>query len=204
MNYALVVSKYNENVDWLRAFEPANVMLYDKSANPIGIPRPNVGRESETYLYYILTHYDELPEYIVFLQGNPFDHMSGVSAETFRRQLEELLQTRPPATLPLFAQLREEDATKWPRLRVREHYESLFATACAPTIQFAAGCQYIVPRHEILKNSRELYTRLYNMICKGETLREDPHTQTPQTPFDSEAMCPWGFERFAYLLFTHR
>jgi hypothetical protein len=35
---------------------------------------PNVGREGHTYLHYIVQHYNSLPEHVVFLQGDPFDH----------------------------------------------------------------------------------------------------------------------------------
>ena len=35
---------------------------------------PNVGRESHTILHYIIEHYDNLPEIVVFLQGRIDDH----------------------------------------------------------------------------------------------------------------------------------
>lgn len=34
----------------------------------------NIGRETHTYLRYIIGHYDVIPEAIVFTQGNPFPH----------------------------------------------------------------------------------------------------------------------------------
>ncbi len=39
-------------------------------------PSPNVaeGRETHTYLTYILEHYDNLPEWVVFTQGVPAQH----------------------------------------------------------------------------------------------------------------------------------
>jgi len=35
---------------------------------------PNVGRESETYLHYIITNYDSLPDVVVFTQARISDH----------------------------------------------------------------------------------------------------------------------------------
>jgi hypothetical protein len=34
----------------------------------------NVGREGHTYYKYICDNYDNLKDYTIFLQGNPFDH----------------------------------------------------------------------------------------------------------------------------------
>lgn len=35
----------------------------------------NVGRETHTYLHYIITNYDNLPDVIVFTQGRILDHI---------------------------------------------------------------------------------------------------------------------------------
>jgi len=63
----LVIAKYKEDISWSNGLDRK---VYDKSN---GIP--NIGRESETYIRYILEHYDNLPNVISFCQGNPFDHV---------------------------------------------------------------------------------------------------------------------------------
>lgn len=69
-----VVSKYREDLSWVRDLSyPATI--YDKSGQGPGISLPNVGRESHTYLTHILRRYDDLPDYTVFLQADPFKHM---------------------------------------------------------------------------------------------------------------------------------
>ena len=72
--FELVISKFRENTDWTKQINP-NIAItiynkYDKSE----IELPNVGREAHTYLYHIITRYDNLSEFTCFLQGDPFPH----------------------------------------------------------------------------------------------------------------------------------
>lgn len=77
LSYKIVVARYNENIQWLN-YVNDHCIIYNKGP-PLGlpneIPRPNIGRESETYLHYIITHYDNLPDIVVFTQGNISDHL---------------------------------------------------------------------------------------------------------------------------------
>ena len=76
MSYKIIVARYNENIDWLNS-EMVNCIIYNKG-NKLNIeneiPLENLGRESETYLHYIITNYDNLPEVVVFTQANISDH----------------------------------------------------------------------------------------------------------------------------------
>ena len=77
--YEIIASRYNEDIDWLLN-EKENLKLYNKG-HPIKdfktIKLPNVGRESDTYLNYIISNYNYLPEICIFTQGNINDHHSG-------------------------------------------------------------------------------------------------------------------------------
>ena len=76
MSYKIIVSRYNENIEWLNN-EMQNCIIYNKG-NKLNIDNEiiieNVGRESETYLHYIITNYDNLPDIIVFTQAKIADH----------------------------------------------------------------------------------------------------------------------------------
>lgn len=76
----IIVSRYNENVDWTRQF--ANVLIYNKGTELTGfsnvINLDNVGKEGHTYYKYIYDNYDNLEDYTIFLQGNPFDHSPNI------------------------------------------------------------------------------------------------------------------------------
>ena len=76
MSYKIIVARYNENIEWL-ASEMENCLIYNKGSklnikNEILIE--NVGRESETYLQYVITNYDNLPDVVVFTQARISDH----------------------------------------------------------------------------------------------------------------------------------
>ena len=80
VNVHIVVSRYAEDVAWLRAMPGTEVTIYDKGgpgnelahvpANARRVPLPNVGREGHTYLHHIITQYDNLADVTVFLPAS--------------------------------------------------------------------------------------------------------------------------------------
>ena len=79
INMDLVISRYNENLDWINKLpirDDINIVIYNKGQyiDKDNILLKNVGREAHTYITYILDNFDCLPNYVCFLQGNPFDH----------------------------------------------------------------------------------------------------------------------------------
>jgi len=83
----IVLTRYNENIDWLRYIINFvdHIFIYNKGENEnffkifnlndnihkITIQRlPNVGRIDHTLVYFILEHWDNLPEKIVNLPGS--------------------------------------------------------------------------------------------------------------------------------------
>lgn len=106
--YKLIVAKYKEDIGWIRFFDRDNIIIYDKSDNPVpdSIPRPNIGRESETFLHYIIENYDNLCDVTIFVQGNPFEHMDKtVTPELFPVFIDSFLQIGLLQTTPLFIYL---------------------------------------------------------------------------------------------------
>ena len=76
MSYKIIVARYNENIDWLSS-DMSNCIIYNKGdkldiENEIFLE--NVGRESDTYLHYIITNYNNLPDVVVFTQARISDH----------------------------------------------------------------------------------------------------------------------------------
>lgn len=78
-SYKIIVSRYNESIDWLNS-EINNCIIYNKGEK-LGINNEimckNVGRESETYLQYIINNYPNFPDIVVFTQANITDHRNG-------------------------------------------------------------------------------------------------------------------------------
>lgn len=80
MNYCIVVARYNEDLEWTKQF--LNVIVYNKGTSLTNnfnqILLNNVGREGHTYYKHIYDNYDNLEDYTIFLQGNPFDHSPNI------------------------------------------------------------------------------------------------------------------------------
>ena len=84
--FQIVVSRYLEDISWLNFFsgkEEFEILIYNKGEKLDGIfPKnfkiieiENIGRESHTYLHYLIDNYNSLPEKIIFTQGDPRDHV---------------------------------------------------------------------------------------------------------------------------------
>ena len=80
MSFKIIIARYCENVEWSKQF--SNVIIYNKGTpldngyNEVFLN--NVGREGHTYYKYIYDNYENLEDYTVFLQGNPFDHSPNI------------------------------------------------------------------------------------------------------------------------------
>lgn len=198
-SYKVVVAKYKENIDWIECLDKTNVVIYDKSDSPIenSIPLKNIGREGETFLYHILEHYDNLPDYTLFVQGIPFDHMSGINPQNFQSEIYKLINEKPD-TKPLFTSL-YIDPDFLPGLNVKEYYEFLFNESCPEIIHYAGGSQYIVPKHRILQRPKSFYENVRSMLLNSNFDYDTAHYGN--NPFDEKVINGWTLERMFYYIF---
>ncbi len=98
MSVDLVVSHYRDSLEWTHALRPhlTRTFVYDKRDiagkhdGAIGVypsealtivSRANVGKCDESYLYHIVTHWDDLADWTVFSVDAPHDRMHEVSME---------------------------------------------------------------------------------------------------------------------------
>lgn len=80
----LIIARYNEDIGWIEKLDTNkfNFWIYNKGENNLyynNILLENNGRESQTYLYHIVENYNNLSDFTVFLQGNPFDHTGSIT-----------------------------------------------------------------------------------------------------------------------------
>ena len=75
---SIIISRYNEDIEWVSPYNDVAI-IYNKgedlniSFNNLKNIK-NVGREGGTYLYHIITNYNNLTNKVIFLQGEPFTH----------------------------------------------------------------------------------------------------------------------------------
>jgi hypothetical protein len=75
MSMEIVVSHYNENLEWLKEhFPDVSHRIYSKSGLAGTFVLPNVGFEAQTWFQHFAMWYEDLPDVTVCLQGNPFPH----------------------------------------------------------------------------------------------------------------------------------
>ncbi len=75
MSNSLIISRFNEDLNWLKSIENFKIIIYNKGKqiqdDSLGeiINIKNVGRESHTWIYHIFNNYERLDDINIFLQG---------------------------------------------------------------------------------------------------------------------------------------
>lgn len=162
-----IVSRFREDVSWVGEV-PFPVIIYNKGDTPTGLEethevqvRPNVGREGETFLNHIVEHYDALPEYLVMLQGKPFDHAHNILA----------ILNDPPhldVVVPLGTNWKYESLTSdfnWPGFKeALLHMADMLEIPHDATVRYMTGAEYVVPRARIHARPRAFYESLRALL----------------------------------------
>lgn len=177
-----VVARYREDVSWLEELG-LPYLVYDKGPNPLpgAVQLPNIGREAHTYLTYILHHYPNFPDYVLFLQGAPFEHAQAPSAQELRQTvLDAAAKDRPFLGLAWFRmvcdqlgrphQMRDPDKKgRWlgygKDIPVGRVFRELFGKEPpARFIASAATGNFLVSRERILARPRTVYQKALALV----------------------------------------
>ena len=199
--YNVVVAKYKENIDWINEMDKNKIIIYNKSDELMNnaINRPNIGRDPETFLYHIIEKYDNLPDYLFFLQGNPFDHFTQFNGK-LQNEINKISSEKQIGVAPFLTHLHLEHYATYPGLKVREYY-SLFFKGDAPEIlQFSAGCQYVVSKKNILNRPKKFYTKMYDMIIASHLV--EIRLAEQNNIFYTNSINVWTVERLLFYVFS--
>jgi len=185
----IIISRYNENIEWTKSLP--NVIIYNKgpqlpSEYNNEIYLPNVGREGHTYLTYIYNNYDNLDDYTIFLQGNPFDH-----SPNLLRTLEKYINNKKlnidfEYISELIIDCKLSGCIYDPTLPLKKVYEKMFNERKETlNFKFGAGAQFIVSKDKIRSRSKEFYFNILKMLDNKVGPKEG-----------------WVLERFWKLIFS--
>jgi hypothetical protein len=187
MDATLVVAKYNEDVFWLNYINLPYI-VYNKGETidniEFTVTRDNVGRESETYLYYIIQNYHKLPNHVIFCQGDPFYHC---------KDFINTVNNADYNNINYIASLSDWNETEHPNENGYFHQEANGILLTTPLLKipwvispvtFATGAQYIIPKSFILNKSHEWWVNCYKV-----------HNQNKRSP--------WIFERLWPIIFNY-
>jgi hypothetical protein len=171
MEKIIVVARYNEDLNWVSKTQIPYI-IYNKGEENIDlsyISIPNEGREGETYLKYIIDNYDNLPDYIIFCQGNPFDHCSDFNNK---------ILNKTDGFIPLsnFEYISNQNGEPHHSgLNIGETYAKIFGKT-QDTFTFYPGAQFIVSKNLILNKSIKTWKKIYSI-------------------YNESSGSPWVFER---------
>ena len=169
MNICIVVARYNEDLEWTKNF--SNVIVYNKG-NPLSDDfnekhLNNVGREGHTYYKHIYDNYDNLADYTIFLQANPFDHSPNIisNLNNYVNNTELSIDFEFLSETVLNCNL--IGCPHHMGLPLIETYEKLFGKRNENMdFQFGAGAQFIVSKKKILQRPKEFYLKIVEMLDK--------------------------------------
>lgn len=167
MNFCIVVARYNESVKWTKQF--SNVIIYNKGHELTNdynqILLNNVGKEGHSYYKYIYDNYNNLADFTIFLQGNPFDHSRDIISK-----LNNYLNNKD---LSIDFEFLSDDVhdcnlsgcIHHPGLPLVSTYETLFGEKKEKThFKFGAGAQFIVSKKKILERPKSFYLKICEML----------------------------------------
>lgn len=190
----VVVAKYNEDVSWIKNLKYP-VFVYDKSSNPIdnSFRLSNIGREAHTFLYYIVSNYNSLADYTIFLQGNPYDHAKKIPDSTNEKCKEYINNLIFPLSFQGFCQDFYNFDSKYEDLgiiSVLVNKRKIFTKEMNIHQEFIAGAQYIVPKEILLARPLVFYEKLLLMSATNKQFIDT-----------DDFICPWTLERIWPLIF---
>lgn len=167
----IVTSHYTEDLEWLKQSKYPVVVCSKIGANIPAIPAdpkciiPNIGREASSYLKFIITYYDNLPEYIAFIHGH----------ETAWHQSVDIFKAIDGALYKKYNYIslngiffKRKSNTEFHELIqkiYKEYFESILGVYYPKnSVQHDACAQFIVSRNIIKKYSKDVYIKWLNLI----------------------------------------
>jgi len=167
MKIDIIVARYNENLEWTKVF--SNVIIYNKGEalenNYNQVFLNNVGREGHTYYKHICDNYDNLNEYTVFLQGNPFDHSPNIITNLHNYITNKTLNIDFEFLSESILDCNLSGCMHHEGIPLIETYEKIFGIKKkSMNFQFGAGAQFIVSRKKILQRPKEFYEKIVKML----------------------------------------
>jgi Protein of unknown function (DUF3431) len=167
MNFCFVIARYNENIEWTKQF--SNVIVYNKGSelnddyNEILLP--NVGREGHTYYKHICDNYENLADYTIFLQGNPFDHSPNIISNLNKYINDANLRIHFEFLSETIVDCNLNNCLYHPGLPLKNVYNILFNKSENDiTFKFGAGAQFIVSKKAILSRDKSFYCKIVEML----------------------------------------
>ena len=206
LDICIVLARYNENIDWVLLYPTVQFYIINKgdsisrklhACKNITIHQAeNLGREGGSYVDYINLFYNNLPNYILFSQANPFDKIPNFL------DIVDLILTKEitiSGYLPIGSIIldMDQDWIKNPQHGIENMYKTLFKKPWVGKTAFPYGATMAVEKTRILKRSKKFWEASQKLLNHGNggsaCLSTFNHTK-----FCDEG---WGFEKCWPIIF---
>lgn len=173
-----IISRYNHDLSYLLEYTD-DYVLYDRSEEPLegSIVVPNIGTDIYDKLTYIIDNYDDLPDVAVYTKANIFKYITKDEFDAIKdnRTFTPIL-TRTHEEKEGFCFYSEDGMynelnNEWfllelpPKSQESAHaLKEIIGINGKPFLKFAPGSNYIVPKENILKHSKETYIKLRSFL----------------------------------------
>lgn len=186
-----IISRYNHDMKWTEDYNDFSI-VYDRSDEPISgsIRVPNIGSDIYDKFTYIIDNYDNLPDVAIYTKANLFKYITKEEFDkvkdnkTFTPLLtqnhKEVMcdwQDKPFSfykdgmyyELNYPSYLKNNPAKDQPSPLTLEWYLDhpllkLLGIDKMEYLPFAPGSNYILPKENILKHSKEFYEKLRSYL----------------------------------------
>jgi hypothetical protein len=167
MNFCIVVARYNENIEWSKTYE--NVIIYNKGEELVDCPNQilltNVGREGHSYYTYIYNNYENLKDYTIFLQGDPFCHSKNLIKDLNNYINNKNLDIGFEFLSDLITGCNLTGCIRHGGLPLIDTYEKIFGERKeSMKFEFGGGAQFIVSKKNILKRPKSFYLKIIEIL----------------------------------------
>mgnify|MGYP001611599872 CR=1 FL=1 len=173
-----IISRFNHDIIPILPYISTDYILYDRSDVPLlnSIVVKNVGSDIYDKFTYIIDNYDNLPDVVALIKCNLFKY---VSEEEFVKVKDNITFT------PLLTQNHKtylpvcyyKDGLYWERndmwylsshpcknRMIPYELQEIVGIGDMEYVSFAPGSNYILPKENILKHSKEFYIKLRSFL----------------------------------------
>jgi hypothetical protein len=143
----VVIARYDEDIAWTNDL-PNDVQFFIVQK---GEHVPNIGRESYSYLWYIIEHYKHLQGLYFFLQGCPFDHIINLDLNDWTPRFVGVRKITEADGSPEHTGLLVGDFAKQADIHIQFPFE------------FTASAQFCVTAKQIKNHAFRYYKKWFKM-----------------------------------------
>lgn len=169
-----VVSRYNQDIEWLKDYTD-DYVIYDRSEKPVrnSIVVPNIGSDLYDKFTFIVDNYDNLPDVAVYTKANLFKYITKEEFDKVKdNQIFTPLLTQHHKTyMPVCFYkdgMYHEINNRWyltaHSAKVKDELFELLGLNDKKYLAFAPGSNYILPKENILKHSKKFYEKLRSYL----------------------------------------